>query len=276
MSMSVRPLFALGPVLLGLALAAPPTTQGASAPVLERTATRLTQTLGGVLRNCPASFQAIGTSGKQCVGVTRTVEQTRVALTAALGEELYGVWRSKDDQRSVYNWLRTPAGTVYLRLQPDPEGRAQTLLYLDVPPGSSAAASAPSGTVGTGATGTAAASTAASRPASSAAATAPGGQSAAPAPAARSVAPLAFRRTLQVQSPRLNGADVLAVQNRLIALMRPARSGKGDGWYGPVTANTVKAFQTSAGLPASGRVDRATWDALFSASAKPFTPPPSP
>ncbi|PTA67613.1 peptidoglycan-binding domain-containing protein [Deinococcus arcticus] len=271
MTVSARSLWPLAPALLGLALAAPPS---APATTLERAATRLTQSLGGVLRNCPASFQAIGTANKQCVGVTRTVEQTRLALTGALGDDLYGVWRSKDDQRSVYNWLRTPGGTVYLRLQPDPEGRAQTLLYLDVPPGSAPA----SGTVpSTGAAGTAgAAGTVSSGATTSGASSAGASVRPASTPVARSAAPLAFRRTLQVQSPRLNGPDVLAVQNRLIALMRPARSGQGDGWYGPVTANTVRAFQASAGLRATGRVDRATWDALFSTAAKPFTPPPSP
>ncbi|MFC6661475.1 peptidoglycan-binding domain-containing protein [Deinococcus multiflagellatus] len=224
-----------------------------------------------MLRNCPASFQAIGTPTKQCVGVTRTVEQTRVALTAALGEELYGVWRSKDDQRSVYNWLKTSGGTVYLRLQPDPEGRAQTLLYLDVPPSTAPA----SGNAAAAAPAAASAGTAAAT-SGAATGTAPRSSAAPVATPARSLAPTPFRRTLEVQSPRLNGADVRAVQNRLIALMRPVRTGQGDGWYGPVTAATVRAFQTSAGLPASGRVDRATWDALFSASAKPFTPPPTP
>ncbi|MVN88569.1 peptidoglycan-binding protein [Deinococcus sp. HMF7620] len=238
--------------LLGApALAAPPTP----AP-LERAALRITEALDGVLRNCPAGFSQIGTSDKRCVGVGHTVEQTRVALTAALGTELYGVWRSKDGQRSVYNWLKTPSGYVYLRLQPDPEGRAQTLAYLDTPPGALPAQ--------TPATGAVKLEPVAATPATAAPVD--------PVPP-RSVAPLPFRRTLQVQTQRMNGTDVLAVQNRLIALMRPVRTGQGDGWYGPVTAATVRAFQTSARLPATGRVDRGTWDALFSAAAQPFTPP---
>ena len=76
----------------------------------------------------------IGTPDKKCVGAGDTVEGTRVKLGAALGADLYGVWRSRDEQRSVYNWLRTPGGYVYVRVQPDPDGRAQTLVYLDLPP----------------------------------------------------------------------------------------------------------------------------------------------
>ncbi|MCV5746384.1 hypothetical protein OFN42_39870, partial [Escherichia coli] len=83
---------------------------------------RTAQALGGVLRDCPASFARIGTDQKECVGLSANVEQARTRLTAALADDLYGVWRSRDGQRSVYNWVRTPGGYVYLRLQPDPEG----------------------------------------------------------------------------------------------------------------------------------------------------------
>ncbi len=37
-----------------------------------------------------------------------------------------------------------------------------------------------------------------------------------------------------------------------------------DGIYGPNTATAVSAFQESAGLPPTGIVDEATWDALYS------------
>ena len=66
-------------------------------------------------------------------------------------------------------------------------------------------------------------------------------------------------------------ADVAAVQNRLIALTRPSGGGRGDGWYGPVTAATVRAFQGSNGLPVTGRVDEATWNLLFSENARTFS-----
>ena len=93
------------------------------------------------------------------------------------------------------------------------------------------------------------------------------------APAA-SLAPVPFQRVLGLQARRMNGADVVAVQNRLISLMRPTPAGRGDGWYGPVTAAAVRAFQRASALAPTGRVDRPTWDALFSPGARTFTPPP--
>ena len=36
-----------------------------------------------------------------------------------------------------------------------------------------------------------------------------------------------------------------------------------DGIFDSATENAVRAFQTIEGLPATGRVDRATWDLLF-------------
>lgn len=231
----------LAPLLAVSALAAPSGTD------VERTATRTAQVLGGVLRNCPASFASIGSAQKRCVGTGNSVEQARVQLETALGADLYGVWRSRDGQRSVYNWLRTPDGYVYLRLQPDPEGRAQTLVYLDLPP-----RRAPT-------TGRRENSMPPTRPAPSVQPL-----------AVRSPTPLPFTRTLQLTIPRMKGADVRAVQNRLIRLTRPSSGGEGDGWYGPVTAATVRAFQAANALPVTGRVDRTTWATLFSPAARPF------
>lgn len=276
---------------------------------LERAATRVAQTLDGVLRNCPAVFAKVGTDSKRCVGSGLSVEQVRVKLGAALGGDLYGVWRSRDEQRSVYNWIRTPAGFVYLRLQADPDGRAKTLVYLDVPlessgsaaPTPASPASPPAGAGGSTQIGSVTLTPAA--PADPAKGPLKG-ESAAPAPAqaepaktepvrpepprpgaappaaaaqfpgaAPSLAPVPFRRVLQLQAKRLNGSDVVAVQNRLISLMRPRPAGRGDGWYGPITAATVRAFQKANGLIPTGRVDQRTWDALFSPAAKTFSPP---
>ncbi|ASN79822.1 peptidoglycan-binding domain-containing protein [Deinococcus ficus] len=275
--------------LLGSAQAAP------GAPDLEAAATRVAQALDGVVRNCPAAYAKIGTAAKRCVGAPSTTEQTRMKLTAALKDDLHGVWRSRDEQRSVYNWLRTPGGFVYLRLQPDPDGRAETLVYLDVPPeavpaaAGSAAPTPPAVTV-TSETGTVTISRPAEPPKAPAAPAVkpaapspttpvpksaaeprpatPPASAAAPRPAV--MAPVPFRRVLGVQSPRMNGSDVLAVQNRLIALTLGGAGGRGDGWYGPVTAATVRAFQAVNGLPVTGRVDEATWRRLFSDSARPF------
>ena len=92
----------------------------------------------------------------------------------------------------------------------------------------------------------------------------------APTPSAASLAPLPYTRPLELLPKRMNGQDVLAVQNRLIALTQPSGGGRGDGYFGPVTAATVRAFQAANGLGVTGRVDRATWDVLFSAAAKPL------
>ena len=51
-----------------------------------------------------------------------------------------------------------------------------------------------------------------------------------------------------------------------------------DGYYGPATAEGVRQFQQEEGLPPTGRVDTATWDALYraytaiTAAAQPPTP----
>ncbi|MEF2279563.1 peptidoglycan-binding domain-containing protein [Deinococcus sp. YIM 134068] len=248
-----------------------------AAPNVEQAGTRTAQALNGVLRNCPASFAGIGTTDKKCVGVSGTVEAVRVRLGEAVGDDLYGVWRSRDEQRSVYNWLRTPGGYVYIRLQPDPDGRAQTLVYLDTPPGSTPATPAartPTPTPVPNVTVTrptpAPAPTTPARPAPQARTQPATPTATTPAPSSRDLSSVPFRRTLQLQAQRLSGTDVEALQNRLIALTRPSGGGRGDGWYGPITAATVRAFQAANGLPVTGRVDRATWDALFSENARTF------
>lgn len=38
-----------------------------------------------------------------------------------------------------------------------------------------------------------------------------------------------------------------------------------DGYYGPATTEGVRQFQQEEGLPPTGRVDNATWDALYRA-----------
>lgn len=52
--------------------------------------------------------------------------------------------------------------------------------------------------------------------------------------------------------------------------------GPSDGWFGPVTAAAVKRFQEAAGLPATGRVDSATWQALGRALASSAQSQPKP
>ncbi|MFC4639917.1 peptidoglycan-binding domain-containing protein [Deinococcus hohokamensis] len=278
-----------------------PVLAAPSAAQVEQAAIRVAATLDGVLRDCPASYAKVGTPDKVCVGAPQTVEQVRSRLSSAHGADLQGVWRSRDAQRSVYNWLRTPGGYVYLRVQADPDGRAQSLIYLDAPPDTASAAKAEPAQVTVTRSEVGPVTIARPAPVKPAAPVKPvvpvkpaapvktpapaAPKPAAPKPATQptpapqgaavpSLAPVAFSRVLELQDPRMNGADVRAVQNRLIALTIGSAGGQGDGWYGPVTAATVRAFQAANGLPVTGRVDRATWALLFSAAARAFTAPP--
>jgi len=73
-------------------------------------------------------------------------------------------------------------------------------------------------------------------------------------------------RSLTLQSPRLNGPDVLDVQNCLIKL--GFDPGLTDGWYGPMSAAAVEAYQLSRGLQSDGVVGTDTWQAIFSECAE--------
>ena len=82
----------------------------------------------------------------------------------------------------------------------------------------------------------------------------------------------AFQRVLRFTAPRLHGPDVMALQNRLMDVSKVARGQGGDGWFGPVTEANVIAFQSANALKPTGMVDKATWDRLFSSSARYFSP----
>lgn len=253
-------------------------------------ALRVAEAFDGVLRNCPAAYAAIGTPDKRCVGVPGEVETVRSALGAALGSDLYGVWRSRDDQRTVFNWIKMPSGTVYLRVASDESGKDRSLIYLDAPTVPASAVTTPTPAARPATPITKPAPITASFPAPTPANPPATATTTAPAPRAstfqaaspnadgtaakktppKSPAPTAFSRVLQLKSPRLNGPDVLAVQNRLIALTLGGKGGTGDGWYGPNTSKAVSDFQTANTLKATGSLDKATWDALFSPDAKKF------
>ena len=255
---------------------------------IDAAALSVTEALGGVLRNCPAAYAAIGTPDKRCVGATGDVETLRGQISAALSADLYGVWRSRDDQRTVFNWLKLPSGTVYLRIASDEGAPGRSLIYLDAPTVPASAVTTPTPAASkpaaqttvpamTPVTGTATpapklpAPTATTFQATSPSADGTAARKTAPAAASPAVANgPAFSRTLQLATPRLNGPDVRAVQNRLIALTLGGPGGQGDGWYGPNTAKTVRDFQSANKLKATGVVDRTTWSALFSANAKKF------
>jgi len=245
---------------------------------IDAAALKVAETLDGVLRNCPAAYAPIGTPGKRCVGVAGDVETVRAQLGADLGADLYGVWRSRDDQRTVFNWLKMPSGTVYLRIASDEAASGRSLVYLDAPTVPAAALTPQPASQST--------KQAASSPATKAATTAPPASRPptptfqATSPSAEGSAPRktlpalasgpAFSRTLQLAAPRLNGPDVRAAQNRLIALTLGGQGGQGDGWYGPNTAKTVRDFQGANQLKVTGVIDRATWNALFSPDARKF------
>jgi peptidoglycan hydrolase-like protein with peptidoglycan-binding domain len=62
-------------------------------------------------------------------------------------------------------------------------------------------------------------------------------------------------------------ASTTVLQTRLLQLGYTG-VGTPDGNFGPATTTAVKQFQTDHGLPATGTVDQATWNAL---SATPTT-----
>jgi len=72
--------------------------------------------------------------------------------------------------------------------------------------------------------------------------------------------------TLQEGTP--DTANTTVLQQRLIQL---GYSVTADGSFGPGTKQAVSEFQTSKGLPATGVVDQATWNAL-AANPAPSTP----
>lgn len=265
---------------------------------IDAAALKVAETLDGVLRNCPAAYAAIGTPGKRCVGAAGDVETVRSRLGAALGADLHGVWRSRDDQRTVFNWIKMPSGTVYLRIASDEAASGRSLVYFDAPTVPAAAMTtqmtiqvttqtAPQTPAQTTSQATspslAARQPTPSKSASTTAAaafktptfqaTSPSADGSAPRkslPAPAAASGPAFSRTLQLAAPRLNGPDVRAAQNRLITLTLGGQGGQGDGWYGPNTAKTVRDFQIANKLKATGSIDRFTWSALFSPNARKF------
>lgn len=71
-----------------------------------------------------------------------------------------------------------------------------------------------------------------------------------------------FSRVIQLQRSRMNGADIAAVQRRLLSLGFK-KTGAADGWYGPLTEASVKTIQHYMGFPRDGKVTKTFWDMLF-------------
>ncbi len=106
---------------------------------------------------------------------------------------------------------------------------------------------------------------------------------AAPAGRPTASAPAAFSRVLDFIYPPIGGADVEAVLHRLRAL-GDLQNCRGQNYapqrivYDARVFDAVRAFQARHSLPNTGKVDRTTWDRLFSpdavsAPARVFAPP---
>jgi hypothetical protein len=76
-----------------------------------------------------------------------------------------------------------------------------------------------------------------------------------------------LNRLLFLVNPRLEGADVRHLQQRLLDLGY-AEVGNADGIFGNLTDNGVRHFQTNNGLNVDGKVGPLTWEALFSQNAQ--------
>jgi len=100
----------------------------------------------------------------------------------------------------------------------------------------------------------------------------PQSQAPAPQPQARPAAqqpqqqsqpqPQNFSRILEVKNPRMNGQDVLTLQNRLLSAGFTA-VGSADGYYGPLTSDVIKNIQIFSGFQPDGKVNRIFWDFIF-------------
>ncbi|MEW5870465.1 MAG: peptidoglycan-binding protein [Chloroflexota bacterium] len=79
--------------------------------------------------------------------------------------------------------------------------------------------------------------------------------------------PPLLSRELRLTSPRMQGDDVLKLQQRLLELGY-TEVGAPDGVFGPMTDQAVRHFQQVNGLVEDGVVGQITWAALFSPGAK--------
>jgi peptidoglycan hydrolase-like protein with peptidoglycan-binding domain len=78
--------------------------------------------------------------------------------------------------------------------------------------------------------------------------------------------PLAWQPPAQRTGAQPETAQIKRVQQRLLGLGY-AEVGAPDGLFGDATREAIRAFQQTAGLPATGEVDCATALALFDAEA---------
>ncbi len=69
-------------------------------------------------------------------------------------------------------------------------------------------------------------------------------------------------RELKLTQSRMNGDDVLQLQQKLLSM----HFGEVDGWYGPMTEKAVRRFQLYFGFASDGVVRESMWNALLSPS----------
>ncbi|MDR0442758.1 MAG: peptidoglycan-binding protein [Treponema sp.] len=67
----------------------------------------------------------------------------------------------------------------------------------------------------------------------------------------------------ELKNPRMNGQDILNLQNRLLSLGF-SEIGSADGYYGPLAEGVIKNIQTFSGFRANGKVNKKLWGFLFS------------
>jgi len=72
-----------------------------------------------------------------------------------------------------------------------------------------------------------------------------------------------FNRVIELRNPtRMNGQDILALQNRLLSLGF-SEVGDADGYFGPLTEGVIRSIQTFNGFESNGKVDSTLWNFIF-------------
>lgn len=72
-----------------------------------------------------------------------------------------------------------------------------------------------------------------------------------------------FTRIIELKNPRMEGQDILELQNRLLSLGFN-EVGSVDGYYGPLTAGVIKKIQSFFASDDYGKVDERLWNYIFS------------
>ena len=72
-----------------------------------------------------------------------------------------------------------------------------------------------------------------------------------------------YTRVIELKNPtRMNGQDVLILQNRLLSLWFD-NIGEADGFYGPLVESAIKSIQAFSGFKSDGKVNKMLWDYIF-------------